>query len=771
MSDKVFGPLVSGEDIKREQRKRSSKLNFQTLKASKISLVLEKVKIEEKEGWKRHKKYKKSYVVSRPKPVDEQLEDELWCIVARMGFSELSSGRNFRIETKRDPNPRQIDIFAKDDEVALIIECTQKAKPTTSSKANVDKLITKISDFKGRISKEVTNHYGRDSKVKPKFIIATRNIDWGNADIEKCKNENISILSDMEIDYYNALTTHLKTAARFQLLAHLFSGTEIPGLSKTVPATMGTMGGVNFYNFLIKPKELMKIAYVGHKASRSIDSLETYQRMLQPKRLNAIASFIGGGGKFPTNIVINIKTPRKRKLDFKNQSPKDDKSIGLLKLPSRYGSAWVIDGQHRLYGYAHLDTQDGPKDDTSVLPVLAFENLPPEDEMDMFIDINSKQVKVKTSLLLELYGDLHWNSEDPAEKLLALQARTVVKLNGRKTSPIFDRVVVTGKGKNQYRCLTATSISDGIKQTRLLGSVKKDVFHPGPLSVNDPDDLHKSLTKASNILMKTLQIFEDTLPEHWQAGDKQGVGYLCTNIGIRSIMLVIMDICNHVRIQQSSDLSIWTEKEIMDEIQKYIQPVVDYFKSSESDQIQSFRRQGSSLASVKKQSMGMNVFIQKKFPEYSPDGLDTYVSKRDQEGNDKAILMINRIKDKIFPHVLKTLKKHFKEEDDEWWLEGIPGPIRIDCSTKREEDKCTSPKETYLQLINYQDIARLNWDLFSTSFALGEKNTDDQKKNLAWIRKLSKIHKKTDYPDQGKLTPVETKFVEEVSTKVDQYFI
>ncbi|MDZ7663777.1 MAG: hypothetical protein U5K27_00335, partial [Desulfotignum sp.] len=89
---------------------------------------------------------------------------------------------------------------------------------------------------------------------------------------------------------------------KYQLLAYLFQNESISGLEISVPATRGKMGGVYFYNFLIKPSDLLKLVYVSHKASRDVEALETYQRMLVPNRLKNIAAYIDNGGMFPTNI-------------------------------------------------------------------------------------------------------------------------------------------------------------------------------------------------------------------------------------------------------------------------------------------------------------------------------------------------------------------------------------------------------------------------------------------------------------------------------------
>ena len=127
-----------------------------------------------------------------------------------------------------------------------------------------------------------------------------------------------------------------------------------------------------------------------------------------------------------------------------------DEALGKLYLPANYASAWIIDGQHRLYGYAYAREDGGYNQDKTTLPVLAFENLPSEDEMNLFIDINSKQVKVRTSLLLELYSDLHWDSTDSDKAFQALLSRIASRLNTEKNSPLYDRMVVSGTKKTPF---------------------------------------------------------------------------------------------------------------------------------------------------------------------------------------------------------------------------------------------------------------------------------------------------------------------------------
>lgn len=767
-SDEVFGPLVSGDEIKSELRTRSQKVDYKTVTGKNMKLILDKVKLEEVDGWRKKKRNKKSYKLERDKALDVQLEDEVWCILANMKFSQLSQGRQFKVSIKSAPNPRQIDVFAVDDDVALVVECTQSDKP---KRKDMSKLIDKISAFKGEISNSIHKQLNGEKQRKTKFVIATRNIEWRPVDVTKCENAGIAILTETELEYYAKLTQFMKSAARFQLLAHLFEGVGIPGLAHEVSATQVITGKTKYYNFLISPADLIKISYVGHKASRSTDNIDTYQRMLQPNRLKKISKFINDGGRFPTNIVLNFKTPRKRALKFEKTGEVGGVSTGKLTLPTNYGSAWVIDGQHRLYGYAYAQQEEGYKEDQSVLSVLAYENLESKDEMDMFVDINSKQVKVKTNLLIELYADLHWNSDDQSEKMLAVRARIVSKLNTLKTSPIYDRVAVTGKGKTYLRCLTQQSLSDGIKEAGLLGSIKKDEYIPGPLAHHAGNDASKTLGKAVDVIKEILNMFAEEVPDNWNAGDKSGIGYLCTNIGIRSLLLVLESACHYVRHKISIDLSTLTADELLEELKSVFRPLVEYFKSADIDTIQTFRRKGSSLAAVSNQAMGMNAIINEKIPDYIPKGLTEYLATRDKNANEESLLMINKVHTKMFEFVIGMLKREFTEENKVWWVEGIPKATRIKCTNAWEEKNRQGEEEEELNLSDYVHIASANWEIFKHYFALGAKNIDDKKKVMKWIDDLIRLRNKTSHPERGLLNAKEASRVKEIYDLVDEYFV
>ena len=699
MSDQYLGPLVSGDEITTELKRRKKKDVYKTVTGSSKKLIAEKAKLEEADGWRTDRKNAKSTRMAKAKPVDEQLEDEAWSILAPMGFKEMSKGRQFTIAVEDGLPPRQIDVFARDDETIIIVECTRRDTPGRKSMAQ---LIEKIRAIRESLRKSIRKAYGQNAKLKVKYVIATRNISWSDADLAKCEQAQIAVVTDRELDYYAALVQHLKHAARYQFLGHMFGGQKIDGLAKKVVATRGKMGGETFYTFLIRPDELLKIAYVGHKASRDIENLETYQRMLQPRRLKKIAEYINGGGKFPTNIVVNLKTGRKTNLRFDVKDKYGEEALGVLHLLPIYASAWIIDGQHRLYGYAYARGKKSFNQDSTVLPVLAYENLPANKEMNLFIDINSKQVRVSTGLLVELYADLHWRSSNPEEAFQALLSRIASRLNSEKTSPLHDRMVVTGKKKTRYRCLTQTSVRDGLDVAKLLGTFSTSAIVPGPLSTGNAGAYDANLKKGLSVLSECLMMFSTELTTHWNLGDGPG-GYLCTNNGIRALFHVIKDITDHIRQQDGTDLYLLNDDETIAEIKPYFQVLIAYFKGASAQEIQALRHFGSSLKDVRRQAYGMEAHIHKKIPSFKPAALQKYLESRDEAGTVEAGAKVTRIHRRLFDYVIGTLKKRYGTQNKAWWTKGIPLKIRQECTAEWEAKNRQGEEESQLYLISYID--------------------------------------------------------------------
>jgi DNA sulfur modification protein DndB len=106
--------LVSGDEAKTIYLARSKSVDEKTVSAANDDALATKVQGEEQDGWSVAKNNKKSVRVTKPKPADRQLEDDVWSLLYKLGFKEFNADRNFTIKVGQDSPARQIDIFVKD---------------------------------------------------------------------------------------------------------------------------------------------------------------------------------------------------------------------------------------------------------------------------------------------------------------------------------------------------------------------------------------------------------------------------------------------------------------------------------------------------------------------------------------------------------------------------------------------------------------------------------------------------------------------------------
>ena len=118
------------------------------------------------EGWTPFKQYKDpKYVgVRKDKPFDEQFEDKVWMLFAKMGFTHMNSDRHFEMsyDFQNPDNTQQIDVFAADEECVIIVECKAAENPR---EATFKKEIEALHGQMDGLAKEARRQFQK-AKVK-----------------------------------------------------------------------------------------------------------------------------------------------------------------------------------------------------------------------------------------------------------------------------------------------------------------------------------------------------------------------------------------------------------------------------------------------------------------------------------------------------------------------------------------------------------------------------------------------------------------------------
>jgi DNA sulfur modification protein DndB len=273
------------------------------------------------------------------------------------------------------------------------------------------------------------------------------------------------------------------SAAKYNLLGEM--GVEPNPKSFTrVPAWRTRIGSSVAYLFFIEPQKLLQASYV---ARREVGNERHYQRILQKTRIRSIKRFLRKGRSFPNSIIVAFnKAP-----DFTpypevaKQYPwwPDQTGFGCLAFPADYRSCWIIDGQHRLYGFSDVRT-------SANISVVAFHKLPLEKQAEYFIEINREQKPVDPDLIWDLQGTIHPSSDD------GVISNAVRKLN--ENPPLEKKIHIPLAGPKAKKQLKFSGICLTVRKTRLTKetTISMTATQKNPLHSRNHERTVEKVSKA-----------------------------------------------------------------------------------------------------------------------------------------------------------------------------------------------------------------------------------------------------------------------------------
>ncbi len=686
-----------------------------------------------------------------------QFEDKVWVVLAQMGFKIMNADANLKLPYTKDTDipGRQIDVFAADEETILIVEC--KSSEVMQKKS----LQTTINDFE-TIKRGSTPFLKEffDEKLKIKFILATNNIILNDNDLKRIEDHQIIHFNQDDISYYEQLTNYLGHAAKYQLLGRLFKNQEIPELKSKVPAIKGKMGSHTYYSFSIEPDTLLKISYILHSTVTSEESEGAYQRMVSKSRLKEIDTFLNNCGYFPNSIIINVVTPKEKPLYSDPVKGNHDSLISdlcILHLPKNYQSAFIIDGQHRLYGYANNEWKY-----KNSIPVVAFENLPIEEQVKMFVDINHKQKTVSKNLLTTIMADLKWSSPYINDAIFAVQSKLLQKLGERDSSPLYRKVIVGENKKSETTCITLDyPISYGFRKTNLFAKVLKNkLINTGPLWV---DDYSEMLEKSYDYFRLIFSFIKDFSNEMWRRGSSEG-GFIAMNIGIMAVIRICDTILKHLIENESLEAQLSSSEELASSTIKYLSPITDYINDIQPQKIKDFRNAGTGNVGRENVVREFQRVINSRFPKFNPEGLQEWIRDNSGRFNEDSKLIVDKIQLSIRDHLFNTLKDEYVNR---WWYDGVPKETQKRAAAEAIERGSKEPHWNFVFLLDYLKIITTNWGLFKDIYADPNKEVyqgqdygkSHKEKGTHWFNTLNSIRIKVSHPERAPVIESEYKFL------------
>lgn len=636
-----------------------------------------------KDGWEEDDKstLKTKTKIRREKSHSTQFEDDIWCQLYELGYRTLNIDENFLLPfSPLEHDKKQIDVIAVNDDSILVVECKSAAsrKGAPSFREDFDAMSSRMEGF----IKSLRQLFGKNKRIQ--FIFATRNLrlKQDGEDIKRLAQLNVFYYNDNTYEYINNLIAKYKSAAPYQFQGLIFKGKSISPEPIRVPALQGDMGGKNYFVFSLEPETLLKIGFVLHRTRANDAEFPTYQRLLVPSRLSGITKFIDNGGYFPNSVILNFNTDNNRLLfDASSKIGDTHSKAGILKIPNAFGVAYIIDGQHRIYGYASSKYKK-----SNTIPVVAFCDLESEEQLKMFMDINQNQKAVSPSLRLDLEEDLYWDADKADSRIKALKSSIIKVLANEPSSALYREISVGEDSANLtfapfYRALSYSGLVPLARGNKYAeDSILYSMYDTSNL--NHASEMKKAKREIAAFIMRAYEFAASNYPLVMQ--DEQSL--IFSNRGTFAYISILGSLNKHLMQQGMIDKNANAESRF-NAVEKYITVLLENLSNLTPENKKAFLEKLGAGADIE-WLRRFQIIIHEKLKDYNPDELSDWRQRQDENLQDEGRKLTVDIERKVKGIILKKLQLLFGEN---WDLE--IGSIKRECINRAEEERERNYKE------------------------------------------------------------------------------
>lgn len=328
-------------------------------------------------------------------------EREVGDLLLNMGFTLIDS--NTIVLNSQSKRIGEIDLIFEFEDTLFLVEASSDKHSGSSKKLA---FFSKWADKSNLVFLKKQCKLGNQKVMRIYFDLQHKTPDSGSAEIE-----NVTQLGKLNkvcyADDFLYFSKYVKKIGRWSKNDFLdFIGYSTRENSIKVDAIQYYIGEYPVFCFVERVDNLLRSCYISRRRTNDVG----YQRTLKENRVVNISNTIkkGIGLSFPNSILIN--TP---KLIDEPLPPESCPSVVKVNFPTNYNTCRIIDGQHRLLGFAATPMTIQKN---YFLPVIALQKINLEKEIETFIDVNSKQQRMDGNLILLLKSDLNWEKETKGYK-------------------------------------------------------------------------------------------------------------------------------------------------------------------------------------------------------------------------------------------------------------------------------------------------------------------------------------------------------------------
>jgi len=297
-----------------------------------------------------------------------------------------------------------------------------------------------------------------------------------------------------------------------------------------VPALrIDTSAGTTLYQCFMTASDLLRLGYVARLEARSPGA---YQRLLKRDKLNGVRDFVRLGNTFKNNVVVGLAVrPSFRRAQSGSVQEAGVPEEGFIYLEDVPASIWIIDGQHRVYGYARLEAALREQQ----LPVMAMFSAENSqlDQALTFVEINKYQTPIAPDVLWALYSDVQPATD---EGIVSLAVRDLASFGVFKDKIYIPDV--SRRSRAKYR-LFMNNVCKGIVDRHLL-----EPSNQSSLIQARPRDAGAAVDRAvlRSSLKSTLNDYFSLVKAQAGTHDEWLDGFLFTNNGFNVLLRVLSEL-------------------------------------------------------------------------------------------------------------------------------------------------------------------------------------------------------------------------------------
>ncbi|UCH11643.1 MAG: hypothetical protein JSU61_07080, partial [Fidelibacterota bacterium] len=198
---------------------------------------------------------------------------------------------------------------------------------------------------------------------------------------------------------------------------------------------------------------------------------------------------------------------------------------------------------------------------------------------------------------------------------------------------------------------------------------------------------------------------------------------------------------------------------------RYLEPIAHFALDLDSEKIRDLNKlYGSGGPNTVRREF--QYAIHKKYRTFAPEGLDMWVEEQSGKYNEPGKAIVTAIELMVDRFIRGKLEEmHGKD----WWEEGVPHKIVVDCYDRRLKEGTKEPDWNFLHTIDYKAIIlhnKISSELGSrlTPPALKQRKTAER---ISWLDRLNAIRRKTAHPQRTPRTADEYAFLEKTKEWLD----